>query len=66
MQEREEGTPLRRVETGMADHDVAIDRDCENAEEADCNEAVSQERKQSTEKWSVQPRTVPECGSCEW
>lgn len=39
---------LRRIETGMADHDVAIDRDRENAEEADRNEAVPHERKQST------------------
>jgi len=44
----------------MANHDVAIDRDRENAEEADCNEAVPQERKQSTQKCSVQPRSVPE------
>lgn len=51
---------LHRIETGMTDHDVAIDRDSENAEEADRNEAVSQKRKQSTEKRPVQPRTVPE------
>lgn len=44
---------LRRIETGMTDHDVAIDRDRENAEEADGNEAVPQERKQSTQKWTV-------------
>jgi len=50
----------------MTNHDVAIDCDRENAEEADCNEAVPQERKQSTQKCSVQPRSVPERWSCEW
>lgn len=39
---------LRRIETRMTDHDVAIDCDRQNAEEADCNEAVPQERKQPT------------------
>lgn len=56
---------LHGIETRMTDHDVAIDRDRENAEEADRNEAVSQKRKQSTEKRPVQPRTVPERRGCE-
>lgn len=63
--EREKEAYSPRIESGMANHDVTIDRDRENAEEADCYEPVSQERKQSAQERTIHPRTVPECRGCE-
>lgn len=50
----------------MSDHDVSIDGDGQNGENADGDEAVPQQRKQTAEKFTVEPSAVPEGGSRQW